>query len=130
MIKFFIFAIVFFSLASGALAQDFEVTGIIFEKEPYAVINGSIVKVGGEVDGATVSKILDKSVFLKYKGELLIKNLTGKRIPQENQSDVVKKKSNAKQSKGKPSTFLFALIIILIATGVYLSRKKEAESVE
>ena len=63
MIKIIVFVILFMVISTGAFAQDFEVTGIIFQKEPMAVINGSIVKVGDQVDGATVKKILDKSSF-------------------------------------------------------------------
>lgn len=56
------------AITTGAFAEDFEIMGIISEKQPYAVINNTIVKVGDEVDGELVTKILDKSVFLRYKG--------------------------------------------------------------
>ncbi len=131
MIKFIVFIVLFLGLAAGAFAQDFEVTGIIFQKEPVAIINGTIVKVGEEIDGALVVRILDKSVFLKHNGELIIKNLTGKRLPQEVKEDIDKKLSNEKSSKANPTFFLFVLILIVGGAGLYLwGKNKRAAGVE
>ena len=125
-----VFFLLFFSLSAAVIAQDFEVTGIIFQKEPVAIVNGKIVKVGEEIDGAIVQKIFDKSVFLKYKGDLIIKNVSGKKLPK---IDEVKAKERPKGEKPREkgvNIFLIIFLVIIAGIGFYLSGKKEQAATE
>ena len=129
MIKFLCFIVLFAVISTGAIAAEFEVTGIIRQKQPAAIVNGKIVKVGDEIDGALVQKILDKAVWLKYKGKLLVKNLTGKRLPQNIEADADKKLHDGEPSKKSSNFFLFMLFLILAGAGGYfLIRRKKTSA--
>jgi len=119
-------------ISTGAFAQEFEVTGIIHQKEPIAIINGKIVKAGDKIDGAIVQKILDKSVSLKYKGDVIIKNISGKRLPPDDKdADIDKKLHNEKSSKVSSPFFLFVpIFLILGGAGFYLFGKSKKVSAE
>ena len=127
MIKFICFLFLFLFIASGVFAVEFEVTGIIFQKEPLAIINGKIVKVGEKINGAVVDRIFDNTVFLKYKGDIIIKNVSGKCLGQDVEADINKKPHKVKPSKKNPFFFLLVLIFILAGAGFYLSRKNKGK---
>lgn len=129
MLKSIFFMILFCCMANGAFADDFEVTGIIYQEEPMAIINGKIVKVGEAVNGAVVDRIFNKSVFLKYKGDFIVRNVSGKRLPQPVE-DGNKKLPKEKHSKTSPFFFLSVLILILAGAGLYLSRKNKNKDTE
>ena len=126
MIRLLFFIVLFMSISTGVLASEFEVTGIVFEEPPMAVINGTIVKVGEEIDGAIVKKIVDETVHLKYKGEIIIKNVSGKRLPEDNnQIQKTKRLPVSKSSKGIPVWLFFVLALILAGAAFYFSGKNK-----
>ena len=125
MIKFIFFIVLFLGVSIAAFANEFEVTGIIFQKEPVAIVNGKIVKVGDKIDDAVVQKILDKSVIFKYKGEIIIKNVSGKKLPKDIEADIDKKQLDEKPSKMKFSFFPLALVLILAGAGFYFFEKSK-----
>jgi hypothetical protein len=57
----------------------FRLKGILYTKNPTALINEASVQVGGEVDGATVTKIESTSVTLDYQGKTTILKLAAKK---------------------------------------------------
>jgi len=60
------------------LAQpDLDISGIVGGDEPFAVINGKIVKVGGVVNGAEVVAISDDGVEVKYEGSSFLLRIDG-----------------------------------------------------
>ncbi|MFH1093541.1 MAG: hypothetical protein V1739_05220 [Candidatus Omnitrophota bacterium] len=124
-VSFIFFLVLFMAIAAGAFAIEFEVTGIIFQKEPIAIINGKIVKVGDEIDGAIVQKIFDKSVFLKYKGDLVIKNVSGKRPGQAVVTEIEEKLDDEKPSKSSFFFYFIILILMLGGVGFYLFSKSK-----
>jgi cytoskeletal protein RodZ len=58
-----------------APATMFRLKGILFTKSPTALINDGSVQVGGEIDGAKVTKIDRTSVELDYQGKLTVLKL-------------------------------------------------------
>ncbi|MGZ4988923.1 MAG: hypothetical protein ACXWBP_12815, partial [Limisphaerales bacterium] len=56
-------------------SPTFRLKGILYTKSPTALINEASVQVGGEVDGATVTKIESTSVTLDYQGKTTILKL-------------------------------------------------------
>lgn len=131
MIKFLFFIVMFIGISAGVFAQEFEVTGIIHQKQPVAIINGKIVKIGDEIDGAVVQRIVDNSVFLKYNGDIIIKNVSGKRLSLDVEEAVIDKKPlDEKSSKGSFAFFLFVLVLILAGGGFYLFGKRKRAPAE
>lgn len=57
----------------------FRLKGILYTKNPTALINEASVQVGGEVDGATVTKIESTSVTLDYQGKTTVLKLAAKK---------------------------------------------------
>jgi hypothetical protein len=56
----------------------FRLKGILYTKNPTALINEASVHVGGEVDGATVTKIEATSVALDYEGKSITLKIAAK----------------------------------------------------
>lgn len=52
-------------------APTFRLKGILYTKNPTALINDASVHVGGEVDGATVTKIEPTAVAIEYEGKAI-----------------------------------------------------------
>ncbi len=130
MIKFLFLLVLLMAISTGAFAQEFEVTGIIHQKQPVAIVNGKIVKAGDEIDGAVVQKILDKSVALKYRGNVIIKNVSGKRLPLEEEADIDNNPNVEKTSQKRSSFLLPGIILIFSGTGFYLFLKREKAQAE
>lgn len=108
--------------AGVALAKDFEVTGIIQEKEAAAIINGKIVSVGDQIDGAKVTKIEGKRVFLNYKGKIIEKNVTGRLVGLLEES-LNSNKINKKKTNRIYINILVFIIIFTIAGGLFISKR-------
>jgi outer membrane biosynthesis protein TonB len=53
----------------------FRLKGILYSKNPTALINNSSIQVGGEIDGATVTKIDRTSVTLEQDGKTTVLRL-------------------------------------------------------
>jgi len=58
-----------------SVGPKFRLKGILYTKNPTALINGASVQAGGEVDGAIVTKIESTSVTLDYQGKTTILKL-------------------------------------------------------
>lgn len=56
-------------------APTFRLKGILYSKNPTALINNSSVQTGGEIDGATVTKIDRTAVTLEYEGKATVLRL-------------------------------------------------------
>jgi hypothetical protein len=56
----------------------FRLKGILYTKTPTAMINESAVQVGGEVDGATVTKIEERTVTISYEGKTSVLKIGGR----------------------------------------------------
>jgi type II secretory pathway component PulC len=65
-------------LAAASAGPAFRLKGILYTKNPTALINEASVRVGGEVDGATVTKIEETSVALDYEGKTITLKLAAK----------------------------------------------------
>lgn len=62
----------FKGLAAPALKPQFNLSGIVFSpKEAYCIINDKVLKVGDSVDGATLTKITPKGIWLEHNGQKL-----------------------------------------------------------
>lgn len=60
----------FKGFAAPALKPQFNLSGIVFSpKEAYCILNDKVLKVGESVDGATLTKITPKGIWLEYNGE-------------------------------------------------------------
>jgi hypothetical protein len=64
--------------APVATLPTFRLKGILFTSNPTALINEASVHVGGEVDGATVTKIESTTVALDYEGKSITLKLGAK----------------------------------------------------
>lgn len=64
--------------APAPVGPAFRLKGILYTKNPTALINEASVRVGGEVDGATVTKIEETSVALDYAGKTITLKLAAK----------------------------------------------------
>jgi hypothetical protein len=61
--------------ATAPSVPTFRLKGILYTKNPTALINDASVHVGGEIDGATVTKIESTTVTLDYQGKPTILKL-------------------------------------------------------
>jgi cytoskeletal protein RodZ len=65
-------------IAPASASPAFRLKGILYTKNPTALINEASVHVGGEVDGATVTKIEATTVALDYEGKTITLKLAAK----------------------------------------------------
>jgi hypothetical protein len=56
-------------------SPPFRLKGILYSKNPTALINDAAVQTGGEIDGATVTKIDATAVTLDYQGKVTVLKL-------------------------------------------------------
>lgn len=61
--------------APASTGPTFHLKGILYTKNPTALINDGSVEIGGEIDGAKVTKIDRTSVELSYQGKITILKL-------------------------------------------------------
>lgn len=61
--------------ASAPVEPVFRLKGILYTKNPTALINDGSVQLGGEIDGAKVTKIDRTSVELDYRGKITVLKL-------------------------------------------------------
>lgn len=61
--------------APAPTGPTFRLKGILYSKNPTALINDAAVQTGGEIDGATVTKIDATAVTLDYQGKVTVLKL-------------------------------------------------------
>jgi type II secretory pathway component PulC len=59
-------------VATASSGPTFRLKGILYTKNPTAMINDNSIQVGGEVDGAVVKKIEQTSVTIEFEGKTTV----------------------------------------------------------